>query len=404
MVTELGHQPRASKRTHILLRGSASTRHPNPDQAVMIHSQEYRVADPEAFETPAMLVFRDIMEHNIRSACEMVGGGENLFVHVKTHKSEAVVRAQIRHGIDAFKCATLRELEMVLEAGARRAILAYPQVQRRKLERLSALIEKHPNSWIATIASDPRHVKLLAGMAEEHGQIVRVMLDLDAGMHRTGIGFGADAEHLYRQIDATPSCEPVGLHLYDGHDERSDPQEREAVAQEHIEALRALRQRLESAGMPVPFVVAGCSYSFPYYARTDGMCGSPGTFVYWDVGFREAMPDRPFRCAALILTQVVDRYPDEGLITTDLGYKAVSSDLPEQKRAYLVGHDKAQLVQQSEEHGVFRVPGDLPEIGDYLLAAPGHICPTTIRYPGSHVINAHGDVVDYFLHTARDRQ
>jgi D-serine deaminase-like pyridoxal phosphate-dependent protein len=53
---------------------------------------------------------------------------------------------------------------------------------------------------------------------------------------------------------------------------------------------------------------------------------------------------------------------------------------------------------------VFRLQGKLPRVGDYLLAVPGHICPTTIRYPGSHVIDAAGEVVDYFLHTARDRE
>ena len=45
----------------------------------------------------------------------------------------------------------------------------------------------------------------------------------------------------------------------------------------------------------------------------------------------------------------------------------------------------------------------MPAVGDYLLAVPGHICPTTIRYPGIHVIDTAGEVVDYNLHTARDR-
>lgn len=369
----------------------------------MITSKIYRVADPDGLETPAMLLFQDVMEQNIQNVCELVGGAHNLFLHVKTHKSEDVTRIQIRHGIDAFKCATLKELEMVLAAGARKAILAYPQVQRRKIERLCDLIERFPDVWISTIVSSARHIDLLAEIATSRGCVVRAMLDLDLGMHRTGVAFGSVAENLYRQIAAASCCEAAGLHVYDGHDEFSDPQQREAVASEHIEALRAFRARLESSGLPVPFVVAGCSYSFPYYARTDGMHGSPGTIVYWDAGFRAEMPDRPFQCAALVLTQVVDRYPDEGLFTTDLGCKAVSSDLPLNDRAYLIDHDTARLVLQSEEHGVFRMPGELPEIGDYLLAVPGHICPTTIRYPGIYVIDAEGEVVDYFEHTARDR-
>ena len=133
------------------------------------------------------------------------------------------------------------------------------------------------------------------------------------------------------------------------------------------------------------------------------MFGSPGTVIYWDGGFSAAMPDMPFRWAALILTQVVDRYPDVGTVTTDLGYKGVSSDLALEERASLLGRDAAQLIQQSEEHGVFRIPGELPVVGDYLLAVPGHICSTTILYPGVHVIDADGNAVDYHVHTARDR-
>lgn len=370
----------------------------------MVNQGDYCVADPDALETPAMLLFQDVMKHNIRSVCELVDGAQNLFVHVKTHKSEAVARRQVEFGIDKFKCATLNELEMVLRAGASKAILAYPQCQEIKIERLGELASSYPDAWIAAIVSRPFHLDVLVAVAERRKQPINVMLDLDVGMHRTGIGFGGDAAKLYREIDEHPLLQAAGLHMYDGHDNFSDVARREAMAQQHIAALEQFKQQLEEAGMPVPCMVAGGSWSFPYYARTAGIYGSPGTFIYWDAGYRADMPDMPFRCAALILTQVVDRYPDSGTITTDLGCKGISSDLLLEERAFLLGHDGAELVSQSEEHGVFRIPGDLPQVGDYLLAVPGHICPTTIRYPGIHVLDATGDVVDYYLHTARDRQ
>ena len=64
----------------------------------MITCQNYCVADPDALETPAMLLFQDLMDYNIQSVCELVGGGENLIAHVKTHKSEAVALKQVEQG------------------------------------------------------------------------------------------------------------------------------------------------------------------------------------------------------------------------------------------------------------------------------------------------------------------
>jgi len=369
----------------------------------MTNQQDYRISDPDALETPAMLLFQDIMDHNIRSACELVGGGQNLIAHVKTHKSIDVARRQVQAGIHGFKCATLKELEMVLQAGAQKAILSYPQVQERKVERLCELVSTYPDAWIASIASSSVHIDILAAVAERRGQSLRVMLDVDVGMKRTGVGIGSGAEDLYRDVSSNAYLIPSGFHLYDGHHEISDPATREAEATRNIELSQQLRTQMESEGIPVPCIVAGGGFSSLYYARSEGMFGSPGTFVYWDIGYSKAMPDLPYRCAALVLTQVVDSFPEAGKVTTDLGSKAVSSDLPLEERALIVGYDAARLVGQSEEHGVLHFPGKLPSVGDYLLAIPGHVCPTTIRYPGIHVVDSAGKVIDYYLHTARDR-
>ena len=75
-----------------------------------------------------------------------------------------------------------------------------------------------------------------------------------------------------------------------------------------------------------------------------------------------------------------------------------------ERRARLLGREGTELILQNEEHGVFRCQGELPAVGSYGLAVPGHVCPTAIRYPGSYVIDTTGEVIDYYTHTARDRQ
>ena len=369
----------------------------------MIEYEGYIIADPDSLETPVMLVFEQQLDHNIRALCELVGGGSRLMVHVKTHKSAAVARRQLEAEIAGFKCATLKELEMVLAVGAPAAILAYPLAQRCKVERFTELTATHEGSMVYVTVSAPEHVQLLGEVAEQQQQRLRPMLDLDVGMHRTGIAVGPVALELYRTIAAHPFLEPAGLHAYDGHEHIADPQARQAATQMRIEAVPVQA----AAGGGWSAGAAGRRWrllSFAYFARTEGMYGSPGTTVYWDHGYSSAMPDMPFRWAALILTQVIDRHPDQETITTDLGYKAIAGDPPLGSRVRLLGKPDAELRLQNEEHGVFHWPGDLPRIGAYLLAVPGHVCPTTIRYPGSYLIDPLGEVVDFLPHTARDRQ
>ena len=366
----------------------------------MIEVGDYKVAQPDDIETPAMLVFADPLDNNIAVVAELAGGAENLIVHVKTHKSEAVARKQLAAGVAGFKCATLKELELALAAGAKEAILAYPLVQKIKVQRFAELARG--TAKVSAIASASAHVQVLGDVASERGQALRVMIDIDAGMHRTGVSL-EDAAELYREIARHPQLEPGGLHIYDGHEHLAELGPRQAAASRHIDDANELKRALEEEGMPVPRIVRGSTFSFAYYARAEGMHGSPGTCIYWDTGYGGALEDMPFKWAALVLTQVVDRHAGAQTITTDLGLKAISDDGPVPRRATLLQNREAEMLGQNEEHGIFHWPDPQPEIGTYLLAVPGHVCPTTIRYPGSYVIDAEGQIADYYPHSARDR-
>ena len=171
------------------------------------------------------------------------------------------------------------------------------------------------------------HVEVLGDVAQERQQTLRVMIDLNVGMFRTGAPLDA-AIDLYRQVAQHPHLSPGGLHLYDGHETLSEPKARQAAAERHICDAQRLKATLEGEGLAVPRVVGGGSFSSLYYARTEGMYGSPGTCVYWDAGYGSKMAELPFKWAALVLTQVVDRYPEHQTLTTDLGTKAISDDGP----------------------------------------------------------------------------
>ena len=369
----------------------------------MIDIEDYKVADPDALETPAMMLFDEQLDYNIRTMCEMAGGAGNLMVHVKTHKSAAVTRRKVAAGVAGLKCATLRELQMALEEEASEAILAYPLVQRSKVERFADLAAEHSSATVYAIVSTSEHIDLLATVARGREQTLNVLLDVDIGTHRTGVSLEG-VEQMYRSIDRHQQLNAAGFHLYDGHEHHSDLEQRASAARGHMDRANELVDSLRRQGMSVERLVAGNTFSFPYYARAPGYHGSPGACVYWDANYDGVSDDMPFRWAVAVLAQVVDRHPQHQTVTTDLGLKAIPADSGMSDRARPLGRQGWQLLRQNEEHGVFHCPGPLPKVGEYVLAVPGHVCPTAMLYPGCFVVDGAGDVVDFYPHTARDRQ
>src|SRR5882672_11246293 len=94
-------------------------------------------------DSPALLVYADRAEENVRRMIAIAGGPERLCPHVKTHKLAELVRMQMAHGITKFKSATIAEAEMVASCSAPDLLLAYQPVG-PKVQRFLQLIKQFP--------------------------------------------------------------------------------------------------------------------------------------------------------------------------------------------------------------------------------------------------------------------
>jgi D-threonine aldolase len=363
----------------------------------------YAVHDTRDIVTPALLVFREIVEANLGLMIRMAGGPERLRPHCKTHKIRQVAEWQLARGITRHKCATLAEAEMLALAGVRDILLAYNPVG-PNIPRVARFVEIFPEVQLAVTADHPLPVEQLGRAMGNCPRPVGVLLDLDTGMNRTGVAPGPEAAQLYRQIAATPGLEPAGLHVYDGHHHQKSYQARAEAVHEAWKTVVSLRDQLRAHGLPVPRVVVGGTGTFPVYAAMDDpeLELSPGTVVFYDAGYTEAFPDLDFEIAALLLTRVISR-PAADLITFDLGYKACASDPPLDHRLVFPDLPDARLVRQNEEHLVVwsRTARHL-QPGDWQMAIPWHICPTVALHKLVHVIQG-GMVAERWEVLARDR-
>ena len=342
----------------------------------------YRIENADEIDSPALLVYEERLDENLRRMVAQAGGPERLCPHVKTHKLPQVITKQLALGVHKFKAATIAEAEMCAAAGAPQVLLAHAPVGPRA-ERLAGLVRAFPKTGFAVIVDDAEVARHLSGVVIRAGLSLDVLLDIDCGMHRSGIAPGPAAEALYRLVSELPGLRAVGLHAYDGHIHDTDLAARRAGWEEALTPVLAMRDRLCAAGLTVSRLVTGGTPTFPLLAaRTDVEC-SPGTSVLWDYGYATTLPDLDYLCAAALLTRVTSR-PLPNRLCLDLGHKSVGSEMP-QPRVVVLGLEDAKLVGHSEEHLVLETTraADYPP-GTALYALPWHICPT---------VNLHSEVV-----------
>ena len=363
----------------------------------------YRIEDTRQIISPALIVYRELLEANLDAMIRIAGTPARLRPHCKTHKMPQVTKIELARGISKHKCATFAEAEMLADAGVPDIFLSYNLVG-PNIGRAVEFVKKFPHVSFQVQADHPGPIAALGQAMSSAGMVVEVLLDLDVGQHRTGVLVGPLAKELYQTIAATAGLRAGGFHVYDGHQHQISRDERAAAVNAEWEKVVALRDDLERSGLRVPRIVCGGTGSFPIYAEMQDPAIelSPGTCIFNDAGYSETFPDLVFKPATAILTRVISR-PTADRITLDLGYKAVASDPPVGQRLILPDLPDAEQILQNEEHLVVRTAraGEF-QPGDELFAIPRHICPSVALHKQVYVISQ-GKLVDRWDVVARDR-
>lgn len=361
----------------------------------------YGIENINTIDSPALVVYKDRAKENIGLLLQMVGNDPSrVRPHVKTNKISEVCQLMLDAGIDRFKCATIAEAEMLALINAKDVLLAYQPVG-PKAQRLIQLIRTYPNTKFSCVFDTYETAAYLSQLATENNCHVDLFIDLNTGMNRTGIK-AADALQLFKEVAGLPNTSVIGLHGYDGHIRDTDTDERKAKADAAYKEITDLKAAIESVTKQALTIVAGGSPTFPVHAKRLNMECSPGTFVFWDWGYKHQTPDEPFDYAALVITRVIS-IVDTTHVTTDLGHKAVAAENPF-PRVHFLNAPEATPVGQSEEHLVLQVADSSQcKVGDVLYGVPVHICPTVALYESAVVVEDH-KAVDTWKVISRDRK
>ena len=344
----------------------------------------------ERIPSPALLLDVGKVAANLQEMIS-IAGVARLRPHLKTHKMREVVQLQIKAGIRKFKAATLAELEMAADAGAAEVLLAIQPVGPNRA-RLAEAIAAYPETSFSAVIDDLETAALL----DQQCQGLGLFIDIDCGMHRTGVAFGSALDLLIQEVGNFSQAHLMGFHVYDGHLHDSDRVSRRASVLEIHEQIQKHRKDAMT-------VVAGGSPTFGLWAEESSWDCSPGTSLFWDQGYRDSFPELPFEMAAVLLTRVISK-PGENRLCLDLGHKAVAAENPLEQRVILPDLPQAKFLGQSEEHLVIEVEDSHRfKIGDPLLAYPRHICQTVALHRSAHLMREGRSLNQEWRVAARDR-
>src|SRR5215470_4288349 len=366
----------------------------------------FRLAEATRVLTPALLIDRDRVQHNIATTLQLLGGDANRWrPHVKTAKLGYVMRMLVNAGVPQFKCATSLELSVACQAGAKDVLVAYPVIG-ANAARVRQIAGENLGVALSVLVENESHV------AQWRGTSVSVFVDVNPGMNRTGVSEDSTEAILSLcQAIVSSGLRFRGLHYYDGHLSKYGITERCTHAHRGYARLMHLVDALAAHRIQVPEVITAgtpafpCSLSFPGFSNPPFQHRvSPGTVVYCDTtSLAQLPPEYGYLPAVVVLTRVVS-HPAPAMITCDAGHKSVSADagVP---TCTVLGHPELEPLTPSEEHLPMRVAegAAIPPIGELLYLVPRHVCTTVNNFDDAMMVSG-GKVTAVEPVSARGRE
>jgi D-serine deaminase-like pyridoxal phosphate-dependent protein len=346
-------------------------------------------------DTPALVVDLDVMERNLSQMAEYCRRHHlRLRPHTKTHKIPELAKKQIASGAIGITVAKLGEAEVMIKAGLRDLLIAYPIVGPAKTKRLADLALR---AMITVSLDSEEAARGISAAMVKRGAEVGVLVELDVGFGRCGIASETDALALAQKIASLPGLEFKGLMFFPGHFGVS-PDERAVLRNKVNEFLDRCYEAFELAGLPFAIVSGGSTpsrYESEFFHGVNEV--RPGTYIFNDrstVGVAAATVDD---CALSVLVTVVSTSVS-GHAVVDGGSKTFSSDTyhAEHGRGFgLVKQDpSADIERLSEEHGHLNVSQSDRKytVGERLMIIPNHVCTTVNMH--DEVYGVRGDEVE----------
>ena len=301
----------------------------------------------EELDTPALVLDLDVATSNIQRLHHFFEDtSAKVRPHVGCHQCPRLAHLQMAAGgtIVGIAVTTVGEAEVFSDAGFNDILVTREVVTRPAIRRLCGLAQL---KRITVAVDDPQNVADLSQAAVGAGVVLRVLVELDAGMGRCGVAPGPASLELARGVDSSAGLEFSGLMANEGPVPNGEWEQVAADNHSRLQLVLDTRELIERGGLPVPTVSVGGTYNYDTAGRMSGVTEvQAGIYPLMDHRSSRGRPE--FVPAAKILSEVIS-HPTESRAIVDAGHKATG---PDEGLPVVEGIPGATASRFSAEHGI----------------------------------------------------
>jgi D-serine deaminase-like pyridoxal phosphate-dependent protein len=346
----------------------------------------------DAPSTPALILDLPRVRANLAEmARRMEGLPAALRPHAKIHKSPILGQMQIDAGAIGLTTATIWEASAMVDAGLSDVLIANQaigSIKAAELARLAGLAR------VIVAVESASNVDELSEAARRAKSEINVLVEVDVGLHRSGVRSVPEAVELANRVERLPGLGLLGVLGYEGHcmlepDRAIRIEKAKAANAELLEVVDEFQRK----GLSTEIVAAGGLGTWDITGANPRITEiHAGSYVFTDAFHRNLVPG--FEVALTVLATVISRSGDMAVL--DCGRKSIGIDrtLPEVVGG--VGEIRFEHGEHfiHEEHTALRLEeGSTLAVGDRVELMPGY-APTTVNFYDIYHVVADGRVVD----------
>jgi D-serine deaminase-like pyridoxal phosphate-dependent protein len=341
-------------------------------------------------ETPALCVDLAALEANLATMQRTLrANGIASRPHAKTHKCPAIARLQLQSGAIGICVAKIGEAEVMFDHGIGKILLTTSNVTPRKIRRAMQLRRWCPEFIQAT--DTPANARHLSEAALAAGVTADVVVDIDAGSHRTGIAPGRALE-LAQLVDRLPALRLRGILCYDGDSQHvAGFTERRAQTLTRMAPAAETAAQMRRSGLNTEIFSGGGTGTYNIDHEVSGLTDvQVGSYVFMDaqylaIGGADGNATYTDFAPSLTIIATVVNAQHEGVATTDAGAKACTINQP---WSLIKGETGMTYRSGSDEFGSIRYnsPSRVYAAGDPLELIVSHCDPVINLYDTLYAI------------------